>query len=484
MRCTYHFADIAKISPYKHLVVWLLAGTLAGCTAVPIPSLQQVLPAQWSQPRQGSPNGVTPDLHSWWKALGDAQLNALVDQALTHNLTVAQARSRLRQARLLAGRDNMQFRPTLSAGARTLQDVSAVDTYLQASLDSVWELGLFGARESIERAGQARLDGAGADIQAAQVSVVAEVVRSYSDLRAARYQQALFERIVELDVRRLALMDVRSRQHLGSLDDQRDVQMRLARARAELADSKRIADHALLGLAVLLGRTAPESAWNPPSTWPPQAPIGLGVFTLEQVPTDLLRYRPEIRNAEAHVLKSAAELGSATAELYPRITLGASSLHSRNLTQNRRITSSDVPAFGPLIDIPLFDWGRRRAAADAEKEALDASVLAYRQAVLEGVAEVESALSNLQRTSERSGYLRSLRNSLEKRVQQQAVLGQLGLSSALDKIGADRAALQADMELAAAEAAHTQAFIALYKSLGGAPLPVDENTSPAAGSAP
>ncbi|MDB5846932.1 MAG: hypothetical protein JWP29_684, partial [Rhodoferax sp.] len=207
-------------------------------------------------------------------------------------------------------------------------------------------------------------------------------------------------------------------------------------------------------------------------------PPGLGSFTLSQVPTDLLRFRPEIRSAEAEVLKNAAELGSATAELYPRITLGASLLYAHNLTQNRRSNNDNLLGFGPLIDIPLFDWGRRRAAVDAQKEALDAALLAYRQAVLEAVGETESALSSLQQSRERDQQLRIAQDALQRRVRDQATLARLHLASTLDGMAAERSALQAAMELAAAQAAHTQAFVALYKSLGGAPLPAEDGSAP------
>ncbi|APW40469.1 hypothetical protein RD110_04585 [Rhodoferax koreense] len=452
----------------------LLPAIVAGCAAPALPTLPVAAPAQWRQAPGQTVAAPAPDLQSWWKALGDPQLDALVEQALAQNLTLAQARSRLRQARILAGRDNMAYRPSVSAGARTLQDVSATDTYFQASLDAVWELGLFGARESIQRAGQARLDTAAASTQAARVSLVAEVVRSYADLRAAQVQQDLLQHMADLDAQSLALFSVQRQQRLGAPEERAQAEIRIAQTRAQQSQPRQIAEHAAQGLAVLLGQATPDAAWRTASSWPPRSQPGLRDFRLQQVPTDLLRYRPEIRSAEADVLKSAAELGSATSELYPRITLGASLLYAHNITQNRRTNTDNVPALGPLIDIPLFDWGRRRAAVDAQKEALDASLLAYRQAVLEGVSETESALSALQLSGERRQQLQTARDLLARRVDDQATLARLGLASRLDGLGAERAALQASMEVAAAEAAHTQAFVALYKALGGAPIPADE----------
>ncbi|WP_046241768.1 TolC family protein, partial [Delftia tsuruhatensis] len=108
---------------------------------------------------------------------------------------------------------------------------------------------------------------------------------------------------------------------------------------------------------------------------------------------DLLRTRPDIQVAQAGVERAAAEQGIAQAALYPRFVIGGSLLYSFNITQNLRTTQDNAPTFGPQIDIPLFDWGRRRSQADASELALQAAIQGYRQSVLDGVAEVESALA-------------------------------------------------------------------------------------------
>lgn len=448
----------------------LLLGGLVGCATVQAPQLPTDVPAAWShKPADGA---LAPDLRSWWTVLGDPQLNNLVEQALAQNLSLAQARSRLRQARMLAGVSGKQYLPSISLGARPVQDVSALDSYFQVSLDSVWELGLFGARQSAEQTGQARLDAAASGVQAAKVSTVAEVVRSYIDLRAAQQQQTLVQRIAAIDARSLDLMEVQRRQRLGSQSQYSQASVRLAQSLAQQSQPKEVAAHAAQGLATLLGKTTPDAAWT--QTTAGLAQPSLQSFTLQQVPADLLRYRPDIRSAEAEVLKATADLGLARADLYPRVSLGLEFLYSHNLTQNSRRNTDIVHGFGPTVDIPLFDWGRRRAAADAQQEALDASVLAYRQAVLEGMEAVESALTTLQQSQERVAQLQTVCQALDQRVKSQSTLSKLGLASELDRLEAERNAVQAAVELAAAQASHTLAFVALYKSLGGAPLAAED----------
>jgi outer membrane protein TolC len=123
------------------------------------------------------------------------------------------------------------------------------------------------------------------------------------------------------------------------------------------------------------------------------------VQALAVLPADLLRNRPDIQSAEAAVEQAAAEVGVSRAALYPRLTLTGSLLYAYNLTRNHRTTSDSIPMIGPQIDIPLFDWGRRRAVADGKELALQASIKAYRQAVLNGIAEAESALAAVNSTN-------------------------------------------------------------------------------------
>ena len=202
------------------------------------------------------------------------------------------------------------------------------------------------------------------------------------------------------------------------------------------------------------------------------------------MPADLLRARPDIRAAEAAVLKAAGEQGLAQSDLYPHVSLGASLLYSYNLTQYRRGTADNVPGIGPVIDIPLFDWGRRRAQADAQQEALQEALMAYRQAVLEGVADTESALAALDQQALRETRLREARTVQQQRAGQRAMLRRLGLASDYEQLADQRTALQADLDIADAQAAHVLAFVGLYKALGGAPMPaLDAATSAASPSA-
>ncbi|MES2184456.1 MAG: TolC family protein [Pseudomonadota bacterium] len=454
-------------SPASALV---LAMALAGCTTVTPPALPAGVPAAWAHGAVApgtAPTAPAPELRAWWKVFGDAPLDRLVDEALAQNLELAQAAGRLRQARLLVVQSREAYLPSLSASERTLQDVAATDSYLHVSLDATWELGLFGARESARQIAQAAVDSSGAVEQGVRVSVVSEVVRQYIDLRAAQQQVLLLERVATLDARSAELAAVRLRTRLASPGEATQARAQAAQVQALLATPRQAVVQAAQALAVLTGRLAPDPAWLVPAPQP-----ALGAVSIAQVPADLLRVRPDVRKAEAAVLDAAGQFGIARAELYPHVSIGASYLYAYNLTQNRRGGPTDrIPVIGPLIDIPLFDWGQRRTRVDIRNDALDMSLLAYRQAVLEGVSETETALSALAQQAGREKQLGLAAGALRQQADSQKTLARSGLGSEYEQLGSERSAVLAEAERAGARAAHALAFVAVYKALGGAPLP-------------
>lgn len=426
--------------------------------------LDSAAPEQWQQ-AQAQKAGKA-QLAQWWRSWNDPVLNALVDEALAQNLDVAQAVLRLRQQRLLADTAGAAFRPVIGAGARTLQDVAAVDTYFHASIDVSWDLGLFGDSEAARRSGAAGVLDAAAQLHAARVALVADVVHRYLDIRLAQIQRSLAQRQLQQVQKQLQLLQIRHEQRLADTQTLEQQQLQLRTQEMQLAllnESQKRAAHML---AALLGRDRPESQWLQPSS-DAELPV---VQAIEVLPADLLRKRPDVQSAEAAVEQAAAEVGVARAALYPRLTLTGSLLFAYNLTRNHRSTADSIPMVGPQIDIPLFDWGRRRAVADGKELALQASIKAYRQTVLNGIAEAEAAIAAVAAQQQRQQSLQATQQIHQSRDKAQAVRQQLGLSSELAGVENTRASLQLQSEVATARAAEALAYVSLYKAVGAAPL--------------
>ncbi len=447
---------------------------LLGACAAPVPKLDDApWPAQW-QHAAGTSAAKPTDLHGWWYAFADPELDALVDRAVAGNLDLAQAHERLLAARAMQGSAAKRYLPQLDARTRDAIDPDASGSFFVAGFDASWEFGLFGRRQATARQAQADVDTSVADWHAAQVSLVAEVVREWVDLRTAQQQEQLLRRMSQ--ARQRAWQLLRTRQHLQLASDDAVAAAAAAAAQADaaLAAPRQAINASAQQLAVLLARNQPDPAWLRPGSVPE-----LGAWQIDGTPAKLLRTRPEIARAEADVLRAAGQLALAHAELYPSITLGGSLVWATDINNDHRhsTTPNVISSLGPIIDMPLFDWGMRLAAKNARDHELRASVLAYRQAVLQGVAEVETALGSLQQSRQREQASTRAWQALQRADQSALTRVRLRLDSPLEQIQSTLAAAQAAIELSDARAARNLAYVALFKALGGAPLPAAAPTA-------
>ncbi|WP_395024483.1 TolC family protein [Comamonas odontotermitis] len=449
-----------------------IASLMAGCASPPQPELDHSTPASWLQAPPARPDAqavTVAELQHWWLRLADPALNALVDEALTHNMTLGETLDQLKAQRILLSVASTAYQPQFTAGIRTLQDIAAVDSYFHASIDMSWDLGLFGAMESSKLAAYGELMGVQAQLHQVRVELIANVVQRYLDIRVAQRQRALLEERIALDERLLTLSDVRLQQRIGSSDALHQAQLELTQARAQRATLKESQVRAAHALAALLGRQAPDSHWLDPD-----ATANLPdtrTLRLQVLPAEMLRMRAPVQLAQARVEQAAAKLGLSRSALYPRFALGGSLLYSYNITQNLRTRSDQMPMVGPVIDIPLFDWGRRRAQVSADEAAMDGAIKAYRQSVLDGLAEVEAALGGFNAQTERLQSQGTVQNLLAARNQVLQRRKELGLASEYNLITERRAVLQNASEQGISLGAQALAYVSLFKALGGAPLP-------------
>jgi NodT family efflux transporter outer membrane factor (OMF) lipoprotein len=405
------------------------------------------------------------DLQGWWKSFQDPQLDELVEEALAQNATLARAEQRLQQVHTLTRHVDAAYRPQVSLTTRSVQEVAATDTYFQVSMDAIWDLGFFGEREGVQTRARGDSQAAVAALQAARVTVVSEVVRQYIRLQTAAAMIDTLQQLAALERQSNMLLQVRVDTRLGNVDDLGQGKARHAQAQAALSGPRETQARAEQALQALLGRERPDPQWRQL-----KSDEALHIGALQQVPSDLLQTRPDVQAAEAQVWQAAGQLGLARARLYPRIAIGTSYLYAYNLTQNQQQRFNDLPMLGPLIDVPLLDWGQRKAAADAQRYALDAAVEGYRETLRTAVAQTETALAVLEQSRQRLQHLREAQDALQGRGERIQTLTELGLASDWEGLGSKREALNADLQAIQAHMQRSLAFVALYKSLGGAPL--------------
>ncbi|MGQ7765187.1 TolC family protein [Serratia sp. IR-2025] len=437
---------------------------LSGCVGSNRPDLTQKVPDKWDVAMPAW--GHLVDLRSWWQTFNDPVLDELVENALANNLNIAQAEQWLKTAQALNGATASSYLPHLRAGVQPVQDAAARDNYLHGSIDMVWELSLYGESANRQQAGEAVVLSAQAREQGVRISVVANVVQNYLRFIYAGRQLSLLSSQEAVEKRLHTLAAIRKTAHIGDAEEQISSSLRMARLQANIIELQQVREQSSRALALLTNKTLTQTVQIL------HYKINLTPdIRIKEIPADLLRTRPDIRQAEADVLQSAADVGLAQAALYPRLTLSGSLLYAYNQTENyRRSGSNSIPALGPIIDIPLWDWGMRLANKHAKEHELQAALLGYRKAVQDGVGETEDALSSLNYQNQ---CLQALHTAFEQqnhlRIMQQK-LNQLGLSSEYDGLSGKSTMLQVESELVEAEFKHASAFVTLFKALGGAPL--------------
>lgn len=443
----------------------------------------------WIRPNANTAAPV--DLARWWTTLGDPVLDRLIGQALTENLDLRQAAARIDEARALRDRAAGGRAPVVDASAGVnrrrqsengplpigeIPGLQATQTIYDAGFDAAWEIDLFGARRRALEAANARLQATEADAQGVRMRVVAEVARTWFDAvgagRELRVQQATvatLQQTLDLARRRADAGDVSSA-------DVDAAYAQWAAADAALPGIRARQRGAVLGLAVLLGEP-PERELALLDTQP--AAIKLQAPPVGQR-ADLLRRRPDVLAAERRLAASTADIGVATADLFPKLSISAGGGFQALGTGDWFDASSRTFSILPLISWRLFDGGRVRAEIRARDAQSRRAALAYEQAVLAALDDAERTLGDyhagVDTLQRREGALEASRRS-HGHAEARYAAGDISLFELLVN-----ARLLHDAEMAAARAHTTAAvrLVALYKALGGG-WDVSATTKPAAG---
>ena len=438
-----------------------LCMTMSACTRTTIPDLRPDVPSKWQHEGPASDEPL-PVLDTWWKAFNDSMLDQLIAEAQRDNLTVQMAAEKLKAARHLHHRARADFWPNLNFRVYEETAPGGQTGYLEMGFDTTWELGLFGRSEANARVSVADVNTAAIDFSAARITISAEVARDYVDLCAARGRARIAEEIAELRRQQHELAQTRLRLHLISRSDADRASAEWLAAQSDAVDATIPIAEAEAGLSVLLGRrlTAADlsGATNVPAPVEPIAP---------QPPANLVRTRPEIRRAEQSVVRAAGELGVSRADLYPKFSIVGTLISSTALTGDLDSPNKAVPLLGPAITLPIVDWNARRAVVSAREAALSAAILAYREAILEGVAEVEAALA---RSNAKTALLQHAESAVHvslRAYDTAASARKIGLIDDMELASAKLAVLQAQAQQLQVQRDRTLSFIALYKAFGG-----------------
>ncbi|WP_454851283.1 AdeC/AdeK/OprM family multidrug efflux complex outer membrane factor [Rhizobium binxianense] len=443
----------------------LLSGCVLGPDHVPP---EMPLPAKFGEGGTKSSGDVTTV--TWWTAFRDPKLSSLVQAGLDQNLSVQQAVERINSAAAnvtIAGAGGL---PSLDVGASHTTSGQMGELRTQAvtrntsggSASLAWVLDLFGLYKRNTESALASLDSAYAAVDVARLAYIQDLVGSYIDLRF--YQQRLALSQANLKSRRETYeltqfqLEAGAASRLDVVQAEGLVQSTLSEIPG-LETNIRISAH---HIATLLGQAASMVDELMKGAGQPVFRGGIR----SGVPADLIRNRPDIRQAERDLAAATAQIGVAEAQLYPSITL------SGNISPsyiNARGTHGGLTSwsFGPSLSLPIFDGGRLRAGVEVAKSDATVAYLNWKSTVLNAVEDVENALSSVRRDARTVDALRAQVKTQQETLELSTASYKDGASSLLDVLDAQRQVSTAQASLAAAVQQMAKDYVALNIAVGG-----------------
>jgi len=475
-----HMSPTAQLGSLARLT--LVGISIVGCSVGPDyrPTPART-PTSWVSPLTNGLSDQAAAPATWWASFNDAELNSLVQRAMRANLDLRVAEARLRQARALRSASAANLLPNLNATASAARAKQSQNqpffgalalppnfpfeySVYQAGFDASWELDLFGGKRRA-------LEAATADWQSAiearndvMVSVLAELGRSYMEMRGTQQRLQIAQRDIALAQEALDLTRARLQGGIATdLDVARSAAL-LAGMQAALPPLEAAERAAMYGLAVLLALppgdlvaelTVPV-ALSPLVT---QVPIGL--------PADLVRRRPDVRRAERQLAAETARIGIAKSDWFPKVSLIGDAGQESVTTGKWFEPASRFWSIGPSLQWKALDFGRVRAQVQAQSAVQQAALASYEKAVLISLQEAESALVAYAQEQNRHQALTDAVAQNRQSLDLAERMYQYGRVSFLDVLDARRSLYQADDLLASSDQGVAVDLIALYKALGG-----------------
>lgn len=408
---------------------------------------------------------------AWWEQFRDPVLDELVDRALADDLDLKIALARVEEARAVLGGARRDRWPGVSAEiARSeskgqqpglTSDRVDVESY-DAGLATLWELDLFGrVRRGVEAAGAAA-GAAVAELHDAQVLVAAEVARNYVELRGAQKRLRVARQNLSYQQETLDLTRVRLELGRGSELDVASASARLAATEATIPPLVAAETIAANRLAVLLGERpgalAAELAFQ-------EVAPHLTTLAVDS-PAALLKRRPDIRAAERALAAATARIGVAKADLFPRLTLSGFIGFVAGDADELGESTSRAWSLSPVLSWAGFERGTYARVLVAEARA-EAALAAYELTVLRALEETENAFAIYGTERQRLQAVLEQATASRRAAELARIQYREGALDFLRLLDAERTLLEAEDQVAAAEANLNASVVLIYKALGG-----------------
>ncbi|QJE00986.1 efflux transporter outer membrane subunit [Massilia forsythiae] len=417
-----------------------------------------------------SGNPVAPQAPAdiaWQRFFTDARLQQLISIALANNRDLRISILNIEQARATYQIQRAERFPTINAAVtgnrQTTGKDQPISSVYQAGLSvSAFELDFFGRVRNLTESALAQFLATEEARKTTQISLIAQVANTYLTFLADDELLALTQQTLKTREESLRLSQLRFENGVSSKLDLDQALSLVEQARTTLAAAQRQRAQDLNLITLLIGQPIPDNL--PPgatlaSTNLPDLPPGM--------PSDLLAVRPDIRAAEQQLIAANANIGAARANFFPRIALTGTAGTASNELSGLFKSGTFGWTFAPQAVLPLFDFGRNRAALESARAGRDIYVAQYERSIQTAFREVADALAGQATYSEQLRAQQAVAQAENDRFNLSDLRYRSGTSSYLDLLDAQRSLFAAQQQSIQANLARLQNQVTLYRVLGG-----------------
>jgi len=418
--------------------------------------------------------GDVSSLSKWWERFGDPVLDRLLAAAQQESASIAKAKAQIVEARGNLVSSESVFLPSLDSSLSSTRSnfsmggTPSLRNQHQLSVQSSWEVDLFGGLARQREASISQLQARTASWHDARVAVAAELANAYLAYRYCEAQALLNKEDAESRQASAQLTTM-----AGSAGFRSPSDVALANASATegsnlLLKQQAQCERSVKGLVALTGLPEPQIRTLLGDTPERMAQLPKPPpFQVTAVPANVIRQRPDIATAERDMAAASAKIGVEQAKRFPKLSLSGNITPVFQNINGVALTLAETWSYGPTLSLPLFDAGKRAANVETAKAQYQSANAQYRAAVRTAVKEVEEALVRLASAGQRLPLARTAAADYQAHFAATRQLYEVGLGNLIDAETARRNAFAAQLAVTELEQEKISAWIALYRAVGG-----------------
>lgn len=409
--------------------------------------------------------------HHWYRTFGDAQLDRLVEYGLKKSPDAKNAQEKLRQARLNLQITRADYAPSINAKGEYLQaksfqtpEYKSKSDYYTIGFDAAWEIDIWGKTRRAAESAQAMLQAAGNNYENVQISLRAEIAKTYVDYR-------MNEKLLEITKENYRLQSeileiVKSKHKAGIADDLALEQAKAAQlnSQIQIPDLTTAVEKYKNNLSLLTGLLSSQLNLHKSDLLEKNPQITTD--NLGALPADVVRNRPDVRYYERILAAQNALVGSKTAELFPNLSLSALLGWQNNTLSPIFAGEYEVYSLGGNLAMPLLNWGKLRNNIKLQESATMEAYNNYQTAILTATADISNAIKNVREKQKRLQTAQAKRQTNSNILDLSLIKYKNGLTDFSDVLYAQENKLSADQEYCQTLAGLYTGIAGFYKAIG------------------